>query len=738
MSPDDLLRTLTWAPADLSEDATLDIVPIAERYADLGPIGVGGMGEVRRVRDELLDCIVAMKVLSVDLVKSAHARRRMIEEANITARLRHPSIVAVHDRGEREDGRLWYTMTEVRGATWTEALAAVEDDRGAWLRTQIRTLRTVGQAVAYAHRQGVLHRDLKPDNVMIGDFGEVMLMDWGIARRLDDEASHDPAGTPAYAAPEQTRGDPQSPRTDVHALGAILHHILCGTPPRHGLDPDGLVGSPVALVALCRRALSPDPASRPGAEAFVQELTRWLDGAERTALGRVQLARAMKSYAAIAAAREQAADEAEQARTGLAGLPTYATAEQKEPFWALEDAAAALSREAAVLEARWLQAVGAALTTAPDLKEGHEALADHYARRLLDAESRRDPEAIARFEVHLREHDRGRHRSLLSGLGAVTVVSDPPGATVRAYALVERGRRRVPEFRRVLGTTPLRAEPLEKGSWLLELHHPDREPVRYPVLIERGGHWDGVPPGGSEAEPVRLPHPGELGEDDVLVPAGWFWSGGDPRASEPLPRRRLWCDAVVVRRVPVTVEDYRAFRAVDLPDDVDPRRPVTRVSWRDAAAYAAWVAERTGLPWRLPGELEFEKYARGVDGRWWPMGDHLEASWANVLGRSDASPRLDPVGSHPLDCSIYGVLDLAGNVTEHCADRWSPGPIVDGGRVVPSVVKPETGELMSSRGGSCISPPIRCRSATRFADGPDATLPFLGLRLVRSYTDSSL
>ncbi len=206
-----------------------------------------------------------------------------------------------------------------------------------------------------------------------------------------------------------------------------------------------------------------------------------------------------------------------------------------------------------------MQILRSALNEAPDLREAHEALADHYAEELLEAEEARDPRGAARAEALLRQHDRGRHAVLLAGDGALTLATAPEGAQVSLHRYVERDRRLVPELARELGPTPLIEVALPRGSYLLEVRAPGYHEAWYPVLIERGRRWDGVRPGGEGAHPVRLLRLGELGEDDLYVPAGWFLAGGDPDAGDSLPRTRLWCDGFIVRRHPVTNAEYLTF-----------------------------------------------------------------------------------------------------------------------------------------------------------------------------------
>jgi serine/threonine protein kinase len=250
------------------------------------------MGTVYRAYDRALDRHVALKVLRPDLA-DPDAAARLEREARILARLEHPGIVPVHDAGMLADGRVFYVMKLVRGER-LERFA-----RSATLTELLRTFLRVCETVGFAHARGVVHRDLKPSNLMVGAFGEVLVLDWGIARILRDGPEGEPSpgsqrrangvgepprgepdtapgtvlGTPGFMAPEQAQGWSHlvDARTDVYALGAILRALI-------GERDGGRTVAP-ALVSIWTRALAPDPADRyPGAEALAADLTRFLDG----------------------------------------------------------------------------------------------------------------------------------------------------------------------------------------------------------------------------------------------------------------------------------------------------------------------------------------------------------------------------------------------------------------------------------------------------------------------------
>jgi eukaryotic-like serine/threonine-protein kinase len=290
---------------------------VTRRHVDRGEIARGGMGSIRRVFDRNLQRTVAMKVLFEESLADPKASQHFVEEAQIMGQLEHPNIVPVHDLGEDHHGTRYFTMLYVRGKTLTDILSSETVEIGsheAYFRL-LQIFLKVCDAVSFAHSRGVIHRDLKPDNIMVGAFGEVYLMDWGIAKLLgrgspapailgstEGDSVNDPAepvrvmrdealaddeqgqiiGTFFYMSPEQAlaKVDDIDERTDIFLLGGVLYEILTGQPPFMGKtvvdvvrasqackvpEPDSVAPErniPAALSRICMKCLKKDPADR--------------------------------------------------------------------------------------------------------------------------------------------------------------------------------------------------------------------------------------------------------------------------------------------------------------------------------------------------------------------------------------------------------------------------------------------------------------------------------------------
>ena len=265
----------------------LALPDLGDRYRLIARLGRGGMGAVYLGHDTLLNRDVAVKVVEGDSGSAAFAQR-LAGEAQILARLEHPGIVPVHDFGRSPEGLDYYVMKHVEGETFARYCT-----RNTTLVDRLRVLRRVAETIAFAHAQGVVHGDLSPRNVMVGAFGEVLTLDWGLARaatsRIDRaEASRSAApdvtaqriGTPGYAAPELTHASaPLTSAADIYALGGLLHLACIGAHPAEGSAPTAVGDRDRApLLAICRRARADEPGERyESCAAFAADLARYLD-----------------------------------------------------------------------------------------------------------------------------------------------------------------------------------------------------------------------------------------------------------------------------------------------------------------------------------------------------------------------------------------------------------------------------------------------------------------------------
>ncbi len=328
---DSTLAPVSGEPKTLTEPRGRAATPIPDLPGyQLGEVlGRGGMGEVVAAVDQSLGREVALKRMRHSDA-TGEAARRFVREAKVQALLDHPAIVPVHELGEDADGNPYFTMKRLAGTTLYDALAA-----GRPTSSLLRPFVDVCFAIQLAHERGIVHRDLKPSNIMLGNYGDVYVIDWGVARVLgtrrtsqvvippvetlsprdDATAAGVMLGTPGYMAPEQMKGEAVTPAADVYALGAILFEILAGE-PLHARGKGALAATlanptdsplrraPARSIApeldeLCTAALAEQPEARPTARYLAETLQQYLDGdrdlEQRRALAAKQLALATEA-----------------------------------------------------------------------------------------------------------------------------------------------------------------------------------------------------------------------------------------------------------------------------------------------------------------------------------------------------------------------------------------------------------------------------------------------------------
>ncbi len=728
-------------------EATSSIRPmpgrlVGPRYTLRERLGTGGVGEVVAALDRETRRVVALKTLQRLKTNDKAATSRFVEEARVTAQLEHPNIIPVYDVGAGADGQPYYTMRVVKRRTLRNVLADPT------LRSQWSTIRLTGvflqvvRALAYAHSLGVVHRDVKPENILIGDFGEVYLADWGIACvdtssdvQLHGDGSipppnvSHPVGTIGYMAPEVFQGnaDILDHRIDLFALGVVLYEMLAGVAPFAGRiapeiviatctkDPQPLreiaPGTPLMLEDLCLQLLAKAPKDRPAScDEVATRIEEFLDGAKERERRRQEAhALCVRAREVVARFGKLEADGkrlAAEAADLLAPVKGWEPVEKKRPGWSCQEAAARAERDAALVLAEAIELYTKALGYDAEIDEAHEGLADLYWARARAAESERHVAQQVYFEALVMEHDRGKYAALVRADASLSLRSNPRGAHVVAQRYIERDRVLVLADERYLGRTPLQEVRLEPGAWLLVVKGGGFPDVRYPVHLERGEAHDGE---------VNLYTEQEIGEGFVYVPGGPAILGGDPNAYAPLPRQKAYVADFAISRFPVTFREYCAFlddldradpelalrrapadmrgsegrvvvktargyapyeQLVEMearklfPPERDPEIPVCLVDWFDARAYCRWLAERTGARIRLASELEWEKAARGADGRAYPWGDQFDPTFCKMRDSRPFVHQPEPIGTFPVDESPYGVRDMAGGMREWVGDLY--------------------------------------------------------------------
>jgi serine/threonine-protein kinase len=760
------------------------------RYERRATLGAGGLGEVAACHDSLLGRMVAVKAARDE--NDVEAQSILEREARIIAGLEHPNIIPVYDAGANIGGGLgggagagpYYVMRVVHQPSLDEVLERlrkgdVEARKEYNLKRLLRYFVQICHAVDFAHSRGVIHCDLKPANVLLGAFGEVLVVDWGLAWSAEHPEGPR-GGTPGFMAPEQfdTETKGFDARTDVFALGAVLYQCLALRPAfpiwisqeagtTTGSAPVQRYPAPVPpsehptewkvpaeVEEVCLRALSLDPAARFDSARELasaiddhlegtKELERKLAEADRCTETGDELAERYHEFV------ESRPDDLTQVAAVRAATPPWASIEDKQELWNAED----MLEVTDALRVRTLQAAQSAYEQAiealPDHAGARRGLARLFWVELQRARQARDALDQIYFEGLVRQYDDGSFLKNEHNEGQLVIERVSSDAELTLCALIEEDRRLVVASERPFTpnvltlhrggtTTPLSMpERLEAGSYILRAARPGARPVRYPFLIQ---------PGGQVTLRIDVSPADRSDDDEVFVP------GGTALLDESADSREVDVPAFFLARYPVTFAAYLEFveatRQVDeaaveallpasalgmpyvrresglwtaagLTTELLMTVPVFGVTARAAAAYAAWISERSGRAARLPREREWEKAARGADGRPYPWGDHFDATFCKMRQSRKGESTPEPSGAFPVDESPYGVRDLAGGVAD-----WTWADTDEERRVGDYAVA-------YSRGGAWCDWSDDCRSSARRMYLATERAQRVGFRLAR-------
>ncbi len=459
------------------------------------------------------------------------------------------------------------------------------------------------------------------------------------------------------------------------------------------------------------------------------------------------------------------------AKRALQDVHPWDSIDKKLVAWELEDRAKAADIAQAKALAEAIELYSHALGYDHENRTARAGLADLYWERAQTAEARRNEAGRIYNELRLKEFDDGRYAALMHTDAVVSVTTEPAGAEVSAYRYVEQNRVLVAGRETHLGPTPVAGAKLDPGRYLLIVRRAGFRDVRCPILCRRGERLDLSFPLLADAE---------LGRGFVYVPAGPCVVGAGAEAFNPIPRREIDVAGFAVARYPVTYAEYLEF--VNDLESRDPKEaarraprpnvgegtcvrrdenglwvpawdlivegparvfapaeragdlPVESVSWFDAVAYCRWRSARDGASYRLPTEAEWEKAARGADGRFYPWGDGFDPSFCKMRESRPGRPQTEPVGMFATDKSPYGVRDMAGGVHAWTADVF--------GHLTAEVALEEREPAVSAsrslasfrvlRGGSWASAAGACHAASRQLEFGTTRTTDAGIRVVKA------
>jgi formylglycine-generating enzyme required for sulfatase activity/tRNA A-37 threonylcarbamoyl transferase component Bud32 len=769
----------------------VDLRDLTERYRLIEEIGRGSIGVVYRAIDTVLNRAVAVKVLRTELLDHGRHRPRFLREGLIGGRLGHPNIVPVFEVGRIDLPDARGVPCLVMGLLSGRSFRTIIRSGLISIPRQLSWFTQVCHGLAFAHDQGVIHRDIKPAHIFVGDFGQVVLTDWGLAktRRTGDDEERktraeeveqrevtrigDIVGTPAYMAPEQAEGRiaDLDHRTDIYALGAILYEILTGTRPyeasrsvdvlralRQGppeLPSQRTPGRdiPAALETVCMRAMARKPSDRfENALDLAAHIEAWFEQAGRQpppqdqptqrderpapeapkpppAESATHLAEGRAEAAAFQRHMQAALHLQTEAHRLEGALRPDAPRAEREEGWRLAERARDRFEQAA-----WHLAQGVGhLQDALALKatDARRELARLHVDAWRAAEANGEVVAAAFHRARAEANDDGELSAELAGRAALSVHTDGARVGVDLYTIDDRGPVWTTGARVRLGDTPLTGRTVRAARVLVRLTAEDGFNARMPLRMT---------PGEARLLEVHVPPSHLIPPGFVFVPGGRFLFGADDRAPGVAASKHLEIPSFCIARQPVTWGEYFEFLEdlLAVGADATPHLPRARegtlvlvsdhrVVWR-TPIYAP-----PNAPIRWISHRDARAYA-GWLGRRLGMALRLptEAEWAYAAGAADGRPY--PWGGE----FVPGLADTRRKGTEGPApinsypDDESPfgmRSVAGGVREWTDSPADDLPDRYLIRGGSWRSPPDQCRIDARATAREDLTHQAIGVRL---------
>jgi len=769
------------------------------KYKIIEEVGRGGFAAVYKAVDTTLDRTVALKVLAPHLLWDPAFVQRFQREAKLAANLKHPNVVIIHQFGQ-EAGTIYIAMEFLVGQTLKEVIL----EEGALPPAHIvNIVEQVASALDYAHGRELVHRDIKPSNIMVGADDHVTVMDFGIAKAATQTALTTTGrifGTPEYMSPEQAEGvEEPDARSDIYSLGVVVYEMFTGKVPFSGTTPLSIMRGHTDKSPPLPSEINPDVS--PAVQALLLKALAKKREERYQSAGEMAVAFQQAVSGPVVEEIKKLPPEPEaELRPSLVSFLSVepqiidVDGEAKWTFRLHNNGDDDL-RQVTVRRGRTL------LDEPFDLAAGKErrfTFTTTYKAKgekservtttgiASNGESVRD-EASATVQVRQpRKPEPELHPSLALKLSVKPQTVDAGGeatwtVTLRndgdddlRHVTVQHGSRgleapfvlAVGKERRFTFTTTYKTEGRKTERVTVSGIASSGKSVR----DEASATVQARPPRPvtPKPEPVPKPKPPAKPAPDVLtitspihlelvrVRAGEFLMGSDPAKDrhakdDEQPQHRVYVSEFYIGKHPVTNAQYAVFakatkrkapqhwKGGKIPSGKE-NHPVVWVSWDDAVAFCQWLSQETGKQFRLPTEAEWEKAARGTDGRIYPWGNEWDESRANVgkFGRglvslvSEAAIATTPVGQYsPRGDSPYGAADMAGNVEEWCSDWYDEQEYQ---RRAKSTVKdppgPKKGANRVLRGGSWNFNRGDARCAARYRLGQFHSIGNFGFRLV--------